>query len=171
MATCPSCKAESPAGLRWCSLCHANLLDATVGRLASPFKRLAALVLDIAIPFITLGVLSGVAATSAPQSGEAGGSAGAVISTLLLVGYVVWALMLFSRGTTPGKLVLRMRVVKEAGQRAGFGTMLVREWIGKWISGIILGLGFLWILFDRDRQGWHDKLMTTYVVEKAPADA
>ncbi len=168
MATCPSCKAESPAGLRWCSICHANLLDATVGRLASPLKRLTALVLDIAIPFITLGVLVGAAA---PQPGEAGGSAGAVISTFLFVGYVVWALMLFSRGTTPGKLVLGMRVVKEAGQTAGFGTMLVREWIGKLISGLIFGLGFLWILFDRDRQGWHDKLMTTYVVEKAPADA
>ncbi|MCL6558264.1 MAG: RDD family protein, partial [Firmicutes bacterium] len=46
----------------------------------------------------------------------------------------------------------------------GFLTMLIREWIGKWISGLILGLGFLWILFDRDNQGWHDKLMSTYVI-------
>ena len=58
-----------------------------------------------------------------------------------------------------------MRVVKEDGTNANFFTMLVREWIGKWISGLILSLGFLWILLDRDNQGWHDKLMSTYVVE------
>jgi uncharacterized RDD family membrane protein YckC len=56
-------------------------------------------------------------------------------------------------------------VVKETGAGAGFGTMLVREWIGKWISGLIFGLGYLWILIDKDRQGWHDKLVSTYVVE------
>ena len=56
-----------------------------------------------------------------------------------------------------------MRVIKEDGTPAGFMTMLLREWIGKWISGLILLLGFLWILFDKDNQGWHDKLMSTYV--------
>ena len=43
--------------------------------------------------------------------------------------------------------------------------MLIRELIGKAISGMILLLGFLWILFDQDNQGWHDKLVSTYVVE------
>lgn len=71
---------------------------------------------------------------------------------------------LFSRGTTPGKNLLGMRVIKEDGQHAGFLTMLIRECIGKWISGLVFALGFLWILFDRDNQGWHDKLMSTYVI-------
>ena len=48
---------------------------------------------------------------------------------------------------------------------AGFGSMLLRQWIGKRISSLVLGLGFIWILLDPDRQGWHDKLMTTYVVQ------
>ena len=48
----------------------------------------------------------------------------------------------------------------------GFFMMLVREWAAKWVSGLAFGMGFVWILFDRDRQGWHDKLMSTYVVEK-----
>src|SRR5690606_15441256 len=52
---------------------------------------------------------------------------------------------------------------------AGFLTMLFREWIGKWISGLIFGLGFLWILFDRDNQGWHAKIASTYVVAPAAA--
>jgi len=43
--------------------------------------------------------------------------------------------------------------------------MLVREWVGKLISGMVLSLGYLWILLDRDRQRWHDKLVSTYVIE------
>ena len=82
----------------------------------------------------------------------------------LFVAYVIWAFVLFARGTTPGKNFLGIRVVKEDGISAGFWTMLIREWIGKTISGLIFALGFIWILFDRDNQGWHDKLMRTYVV-------
>lgn len=58
-----------------------------------------------------------------------------------------------------------MRVIKEDGTGAGFFRMLIRESIGKAISGLIFSLGYLWILFDRDKQGWHDKLVSTYVVE------
>ena len=43
-------------------------------------------------------------------------------------------------------------------------TLLIREWIGKSISALVLSLGFLWILIDKENQGWHDKLMSTYVV-------
>jgi uncharacterized RDD family membrane protein YckC len=58
-----------------------------------------------------------------------------------------------------------MTVVQESGIPAGFGRMLVREWIGKWISGIVFGLGYIWILLDKANQGWHDKLVSTFVVE------
>jgi len=44
--------------------------------------------------------------------------------------------------------------------------MLLREWIGRWLSGLLFGLGYLWILLDKDRQAWHDKLASTYVVER-----
>jgi uncharacterized RDD family membrane protein YckC len=53
---------------------------------------------------------------------------------------------------------------KENGQPAGFGTMLFREWIGKFISGLLFALGYIRILIDKDRQGWNDKLASTYVV-------
>lgn len=43
--------------------------------------------------------------------------------------------------------------------------MLIREWIGRAISALLLSLGFLWTVIDRDRQGWHDKLISTCVVE------
>jgi uncharacterized RDD family membrane protein YckC len=58
-----------------------------------------------------------------------------------------------------------MRVVKEDGSNTGLLTMLIREGIANPMSGLILSLGVLWILFDWDNQGWQDKLMSTYVVE------
>jgi uncharacterized RDD family membrane protein YckC len=165
MAQCATCSAEAPAGIRWCGICHANVVDPAVGRLASPGRRLAAHVCDVAIPVAAFVTVVGVAGVGAASGSEAGFGLGGLTAFALLVAYVVWALKLFSHGTTPGKNALGMRVVTESGVAAGFGAMLLREWIGKWLSSLVLGLGFLWILFDRDRQGWHDKLGTTYVVQ------
>ncbi len=41
--------------------------------------------------------------------------------------------------------------------------MLFRELIGKIISYMIFCLGFIWILIDKDSQGWHDKLIGSIV--------
>jgi uncharacterized RDD family membrane protein YckC len=99
------------------------------------------------------------------------GMAGAIRSggffILLLLAYMVWALRLFARGTTPGKNALGMTVIDDRGNPASFGTMFVREWIGKLISGMVFALGYIWILLDKERQGWHDKLVSTYVVTRA----
>jgi uncharacterized RDD family membrane protein YckC len=37
--------------------------------------------------------------------------------------------------------------------------------IGYFISGIVIWVGFLWILFDANKQGRHDKIAGTYVVK------
>lgn len=168
MPTCPSCHNEAPAGTRWCPFCHSNLIDPKVGHLASPGKRFGAYVLDIVIPVLAVMFIFGIGGLGYAAGGErAGGTLATLLALALLVAYIVWAVRLFAHGTTPGKKMLGMYVVKETGQPAGFGTMLFREWIGKvWISGLILGLGYLWILIDKDRQGWHDKLASTYVVEQ-----
>lgn len=165
MPTCRSCNGEVPAGLRWCGICHVNLINPNIGRLASPGKRLGAYVLDVLTPTIAFVVMLSAFLGGAATGIDAGVGAGLIVSVILLFAYVVWALKLFVHGVTPGKKMLGMRVIKENGDAAGFWTMLVREWVGKFISGMVLSLGYLWILFDRDRQGWHDKLVSTYVVE------
>lgn len=165
MASCPSCGAEVPAGTRWCGICRSNALGAAIGRLASPAKRLGAYALDVLVPLVAFLVISGIWVLGAYATQEQG-SVGGVLGLGLFVAYVVWALRLFAKGMTPGKKLLGIRVVREDGRPAGFGTMLVREWVGKAISGFLLGLGYVWILIDRDNQGWHDKLLGTYVVER-----
>jgi len=42
--------------------------------------------------------------------------------------------------------------------------MLLRETLGKWVSGWFLGLGWFWAIWDRDAQAWHDKIAGTVVL-------
>jgi uncharacterized RDD family membrane protein YckC len=171
MSQCPSCNASFVAGSRWCSICHVNIVKPALGSLSSPGKRLGGYILDLAAPFFAFITILAVAGAGAATGSDTGLGMGGLLAIALAVGYAVWALILFSRGTTPGKHLLGMHVMKEDGRRAGFLTMLVREWVGKFISGMIMALGFLWILFDRDNQGWHDKLMSTYVVNTPEEEA
>ena len=67
-------------------------------------------------------------------------------------------------GRTPGKMAIKVKVVKTDGSPITFGTAILR-WIGYIISGLPLGLGFFWIAWDSQKQGWHDKIAGTYVVK------
>jgi uncharacterized RDD family membrane protein YckC len=69
-------------------------------------------------------------------------------------------------GQTPGKRMLGVRVMRTDGTRLRPGNALRRQ-VGYWISAIFF-LGFLWILFDNKRQGFHDKLAGTMVVYSWP---
>ncbi|MGH7592644.1 MAG: RDD family protein [Gemmatimonadales bacterium] len=156
MTSCPSCQAEVPVGQRWCSICHGNVFRPELGRLASPARRLAAWFMDFFIPLVVLIMMIG--------GSVAAGNFGLFLIAFL--GYVIWAFILFSRGMTPGKKLMGIQVVKEDGGPANFVTMLIRETFGKWISGLVFGLGWIWILIDKDRQGWHDKLVSTFVMKR-----
>jgi uncharacterized RDD family membrane protein YckC len=80
---------------------------------------------------------------------------------VFIPGYFVlfWVLV----GATPGKQVLGLKIVRTRQQQLGWGRAIVR-FIGYWISAIVFFLGFLWVLVDGRRQGWHDKLADTFVV-------
>ncbi len=68
------------------------------------------------------------------------------------------------KGGTPGKLILGMRIVNEKGEYIGI-PMAILRYIGKILSGIILGIGFFMIGWDAKKQGLHDKITKTYVVK------
>ncbi|AMR31477.1 hypothetical protein A0256_08585 [Mucilaginibacter sp. PAMC 26640] len=63
-----------------------------------------------------------------------------------------------------GKKICGLAVVDENGRRINFGKALSRN-LGKVLSTMILGIGFLCIFWDDQRQGWHDGLAKTYVVK------
>ena len=86
---------------------------------------------------------------------------------ILLVGPLLyfWLMTGLNDGRTLGKMAVGTKVVNEDGESPSLLTAFMREVIGKFISRIVLGLGFIWILFDPKFQGWHDKIASTYVIK------
>jgi uncharacterized RDD family membrane protein YckC len=68
------------------------------------------------------------------------------------------------RGTTIGGIVLGLKVVRQDGQPVSFAPALVRG-LAAAFSIVVLFLGFLWIAWDREKQGWHDKIAGTVVLK------
>ncbi len=89
-----------------------------------------------------------------------GNCIGFIIGFLYFVGF--WAL---ADGKTPGKMALGIKVIGTDGSRMTWGKSILR-FVGYIVSAIALYIGFIWLSFDKKRQGWHDKIAGTYVVEK-----
>ncbi|MDH3960367.1 MAG: RDD family protein, partial [Desulfuromonadales bacterium] len=68
-------------------------------------------------------------------------------------------------GQTPGKMVLRIKVIRTDGSPINYGRAALREVLGKFISSILLGIGYLMVAFDNRKQGLHDKIADTYVIK------
>jgi uncharacterized RDD family membrane protein YckC len=74
----------------------------------------------------------------------------------------------FARGATPGKMVIRAVIVDAETLEPPARVKLVARYLGYYVSTLALGLGFLWIVFDARKQGWHDKIAGTVVIRKRP---
>jgi predicted Zn finger-like uncharacterized protein len=68
-------------------------------------------------------------------------------------------------GQTPGKMALRIKVIRTDGGPVSYGRAVLREVLGKFVSGILLGIGYLMVAFDSQKQGLHDKMADTYVIK------
>jgi uncharacterized RDD family membrane protein YckC len=65
---------------------------------------------------------------------------------------------------TPGKMLLRLRVVDAKTGQAISVPKAVGRYAGYYVSALPLFLGFFWIGFDKKKQGFHDKLAGTVVI-------
>jgi len=82
-----------------------------------------------------------------------------VLVLLAAYGAVMWKL----RGTTIGGIICNLRVVRLDGRAIDWPTAIVRA-LGCFLSAVVAGLGFIWVVFDPERQSWHDKIAGTVVV-------
>lgn len=89
-----------------------------------------------------------------------------VIAEMWFVFPVVFIFMLVQLGGTPGKLITGIRVVDKNGKYPGLKQAFFRNWIGYMVSGMMLWLGFIWILIDSGHRGWHDMIADTWVIVK-----
>jgi uncharacterized RDD family membrane protein YckC len=66
---------------------------------------------------------------------------------------------------TPGKMLVKIKIVDaNTGNKMSVGQAIGR-YFAYIISSIPFGLGFIWIAFDKKKQGWHDKLAGTVVIK------
>jgi uncharacterized RDD family membrane protein YckC len=62
----------------------------------------------------------------------------------------------WTRGETLGMRAWKLRIVAEDDRPPGWGRAMLRFGTAL-VSLAALGLGFAWVLIDRDRQAWHDR--------------
>ena len=119
--------------------------------------------------------VSGLVLPAGVTLASAGRRIGAYFLSLLLfivtlvVGYLIWGLIVWGRGTTPALQVLGMRCWRpDTGRVAGWWWMALREIIGRLVEGIlgiITGaISFILMLSTTDRRTLHDMIAGTVVV-------
>jgi uncharacterized RDD family membrane protein YckC len=84
-----------------------------------------------------------------------------------ILGFLYFFIFHAVRGMTPGKQLLKLRVIDGFGRRPSLGRSLIRT-AAYLPSALLLALGFLWIGFDREKRGLHDWLADTYVIRENP---
>ena len=89
-----------------------------------------------------------------------------VYPLLILVNIVLMTAL----GSTLGKILFKLKVVHEDRSRLTFRDVLIRDIVGRLISTLPLGMGFIGILRDPYRQAWHDQLAHTYVILRQYAE-
>jgi uncharacterized RDD family membrane protein YckC len=90
------------------------------------------------------------------------GAADVIINWILPI-FIIIGFWVLKQGT-PGKILLKMKIIDaETG-----GCPSMKQWIIRYIGYIpaliVFFLGFFWVIWDKKKQGWHDKLAGTVVV-------
>ncbi|MBE9567754.1 MAG: RDD family protein [Proteobacteria bacterium] len=71
----------------------------------------------------------------------------------------------FYKSATPGKMITHLIIVDaKTGEKPSVSQLIIR-YIGYYVSAIPLLLGLFWVGIDKRKQGWHDKMAGTVVVE------
>ena len=107
--------------------------------------RMAALLIDTVLLAIVLAIIDGTGPS--------------ILLVLAAYGAVMWKF----KSTTIGGSILGLKVVRLDGRTIDWSTAIVRA-LGCFLSLVFGFLGFIWVVFDRQQQSWHDKIAGTTVV-------
>ncbi|RYZ95021.1 MAG: RDD family protein [Sphingobacteriaceae bacterium] len=142
------------------------------GNLASFWWRLLAYLIDYIILIIILAIIGVVIGLFTAITGSTDYNFDSketdllfqLLAVLLLIFYNATFECLSIQGSI-GKLICKLVVVDVNGGKISFSTALSRNF-AKLLSSMICCLGFLNVLWNIQRQGWHDQIAKTYVVRK-----
>jgi uncharacterized RDD family membrane protein YckC len=93
-------------------------------------------------------------------TGRVAGEGVGILIAVLYLGFFEGS----NSGQTIGKKALGIRVIDyRTGGPIGYGRAVLR-YFARYISAIACLLGYFWMLWDKERQTWHDKLISDVVV-------
>jgi uncharacterized RDD family membrane protein YckC len=117
--------------------------------------RLGSWIIDVTIVYVVVWTLTFLSGGSE--------SFGNFLGLAISAGYFTY---FFGKGQTLGMKAAKIKLCGTDGTYPiGYGKGFLR-WLGMMISTLVIGLGFLWILVDKNNQGWHDKIAGTYVLDE-----
>ena len=139
---------------------------------AAPIKRFAAMFIDgivvgaVSFPFgLVLGLI--VAASMQGKDPEGIQVVAQILGNIvgILISWLYFALMESSpKSATLGKMALGLMVLDTDGYPISFGQATGR-YFGKILSAIPCYAGFIAVFFNEKKQGWHDSMANTVVVD------
>ena len=151
--TCPSCGQATPATTQFCSACGSALSSRALGGVeyASFGRRLGGYLIDVGL-LVVIDVISVFVIATVWSN---------LFSFVISFSYFV---LLNANGGTWGKRILGMRLEsRETGENIGVGRAVVR-YVVAIVSGLALLIGYLWCIWDANKQTWHDKAAGSVVV-------
>lgn len=83
---------------------------------------------------------------------------------IYLLGLTYFVLMTYYYGGTLGKKLFKLKVCKATDEKLSLFTVIYRESIGRYLSGLILFIGYIMIGIDSKKRALHDILSDTLVV-------
>lgn len=82
---------------------------------------------------------------------------------LPLVTFIFFVQFWRTNGQTLGMQTWRIKIIDQQGGKVSFKQCLMR-FAGAALSWFCLGLGYWWILWDKEERAWHDRLSGTRIV-------
>ena len=144
---------------------------ASTARYAGFWRRLASQLLDLLV--LVVGVFGALVIISffgtAVLSGDGGMESEHFATVEAIAVVVVGSILLLyfpmgnGLGGTPGKRIMGLRVVDQWGNVPGVASGSGRSFVSV-VSLLLLGLGYLSMIWDERKQTWHDKVAGTYVL-------
>ena len=154
---CPSCGRFASPDAKFCGYCRYQLRAYQPG--AGEFVyagfgiRFLAFLIDSVILF-GMNLVVGLLVTNFLGAFMLQLFLGAVYSIAFWVG----------QGATPGKMAVGIKVVMANGEPIEVGAACLR-YFGYWLSGLILGIGYLMIALSAEKRGLHDNIAGTIVIK------
>lgn len=133
------------------------------------WRRAAAYLVDgvvLGIVGYLVGLVVGVVGDSVAAREADLNLVGRLIGELVGLAYFLFFWSAHGAGQTLGMRALGLRVIRTDGTYMTVGRAFLRN-VGFGISTLAVGLGLVWVAFDHQKQGWHDKIADTYVVRTA----